>query len=356
MIRILIEDSYADNNRFHRILDGVSHIARKKRAEIKLYKKESEIEDGCKVVILICQSLKWSVDNVKALNLRNIHPLVFGFQYLDTIYTYSSIAPNFTRSSYLITKYILSRREGKIAVVGFNEDSLPDRLKLKGIEYAAREYGRELQVFENKGDVIKSVEDFAANSEGISNVVCVNDNIAVTIHQSYIQLLEGRSMCSCSGLKISEFFSTPYPVCRIDYYSAGVQLALLYFFLEKEEVTASTVVTFDIGFSLGKTALDISGNAFIEETEAYSRSEIDFFGDKALLSMERLDRMLTDCDEIDIKILKDITENVTYSEIADKYYMNVNTVKYRLKKMLDTVGAASKKELLEIISAYGLSF
>lgn len=356
MIRILIEDNYTDNNRFHRILDGVCHISRKKRTEIKLYTSESDIEDGSKVVILICQSLKWSVDNVKALNLRKIHPLVFGFQYLDTLYSYSSIAPNFTRSSYLITKYILSKKQGRIAVVGFNEDSLPDRLKLKGIEYAAREYGQEISVFENDGDVIKSVEAFAEKADGVSAIVCVNDNIAVTIRQTYPSLLEGRNICSCSGLKISEFFSDPYPVCRIDYYRAGMQLALLYAFLEKEEVTNSTVMTFDIGFSIGKNELVLPSEAAVDESSSYSSSEVDFFGDKALLSMERLDRMLTDCDGTDIKILKDITENVTYADIADKYYMNVNTVKYRLKKMLETLGVASKKELLEVITHYGLKF
>ena len=266
------------------------------------------------------------------------------------MYKYSSIAPNYTKSSYRLTKFILSESAGKTAIVGYNEDSLPDRLKYIGIRYAVNEEKQPYEVFKNNGDVLACLEHFASSCEDVKNIVCCNDNVAIALYTKYPHLLKDRKMCSCSGLKISEYFENQYPVCRIDYYNAGIQLAMLYLFLIKEEVIYSTVMTFDVEFSGDKADL------IPAKTEVYSHAEVDFYGDKNLTRMENLDRMLTTCDETDFIILREITDNNTYESIAEKYYLAVNTIKYRMKKMLETACVGSRKELLAFLEEYGVKF
>ncbi len=354
MFYILIEENYADNNRFHKLLDGITSIAKKKHVEVELYKTVDSLPAECRVAILICQSLKWSTDRIVELNQKKIHPLVFGFQYLDTMYKYSSIAPNYTKSAYRLTKYMLSKNAGKTAILGYNEDSLPDRLKYTGIKYAVNEAECEYEIFKNNGDVRLCLKEFSKKCSEISNIVCCNDNIAVMLYNEYSELLSDKKMCSCSGIKISEFFEKPYPVCRIDYYQAGIQLAMLYRFLIKQETIYSTVMTFDMDFA-GASDDEIpmvspSGN------EIYSIAQVDFYGDKSFKDMEALDNMLSGCDATDIAILYDITNGSTYEKIAEKYYLAINTVKYRVKKMLDTVGADSRRSLITLLDEYGVKF
>ena len=352
MIHILIEENYSDNNRFHRLFEGISSVVRKKHEDVKVCGRIEELPASCRVVILVCQSLKWSVERVAALNERGIHPLVFGFPYLDTLYDYSSIAPNYTKAAFRLTRYMLSRNAGKTAVVGYNEDSLPDRLKLTGIRYAAEEMGQSTVIFANNGDVEVCLKHFSQECEDVKNVVCCNDNVAILLHCRYPHLLEGRRMGSCSGLKLSEFFAEPYPVCRSDYFAAGVQLASLYLMLAKAETLCSTVMTFDMQFSCeGEEAFYHPKGA-----QSYSRAAVDFYGDKSLERMERLDRMLTDCDETDLSILAEVARGITYSEIADSRYLAVNTVKYRIKKMMETVGVDSRRELQALIDEYKVTF
>jgi len=353
MIYILIESSYAENTRYLRLLEGISSVAKRKHAELSVHTDVFDIPTEARVVIIICQSLKWSTDRIEELNARNIHPLVFGFQYLDTMYKYSSIAPNYTKSAYRLTKSIICGVGERTAILGYNEDSLPDRLKYIGIRYAVNETGGTYEVFRNHGDVIECLDSFEKGSEGIKNIVCCNDNIAIMLLAKYPHLAEGRRLCSCSGLKISEFFENPYPVCRIDYFEAGVQLAMLYRFLCKEEVIYSTVMTFDMDFAASEGEISM---AIPEGDEIYSRYEVDFYGDKSLKDMEMLDRMLSLCDETDISILADISEGETYEAIAEKYFLAVNTVKYRVKKMLDTTGRDSRRQLTELLTEYGIKF
>ncbi len=354
MIYILLEDSYSDNTRYHRLLSGISSVAKRKHLEIGVYKSCEELPPECRVAILICQSLKWSTDRICELNAMGIHPLVFGFQYLDTMYRYSSIAPNYTKSAYKLTRYILSGNPGKTAVLGYNEDSLPDRLKYTGIRYAVEESGGEHAIFPNNGDVLACIRDFEAAAEGIENIVCCNDNIAITIYNKFPHLLRDRKICSCSGLKISEYFEKPYPVCRINYYEAGVQLAMLYRFLTKESIIYSTVMTLDMDFLDNGAEGESAAISFPGAENIYSREEVDFYGDGSLRDMELLDRMLTDADETDIKILSDVINGKTYDDIAEELYMATNTVKYRTKKMVEAAGVASRRELAARLLEYGV--
>ena len=353
MFYILIEENYAENNRVHKLLDGIGSVAKKKHDDIGIFNQACELPDDCRVAILICQSLKWSTDRIEELNERGIHPLVFGFQYLDTMYKYSSIAPNYTKSAYRLTKYILSEQKGKTAILGYNEDSLPDRLKYIGIRYAVNEAGESYEVYKNHGDVISCLNQFSEKCGEISNIVCCNDNIAVMLYNKYKDIIKDKRICSCSGMKISEYFEDPYPVCRVDYIEAGVQLAMLYRFLLKEEVIYSTVMTFDMEFIEGRGDIPMASPA---GAEIYSTSEIDFYGDKNLSDMEALDIMLSNCDETDIAILYDIKSGLTYEKIAENHYLAINTVKYRVKKMLDTVGTDSRRTLIALLDEYGVRF
>ena len=355
MFYILIEESYSGNNRFRNLLDGITSVAKKKHVEVEIYKNVCDLPNECNVAILICQSLKWSTDRIDELNRKNIHPLVFGFQYLDTMYRYSSIAPNYTKSAYRLAKHVLSANKGKVALLGYNEDSLPDRLKYTGIKYAINDAQVEYELFRNNGDVIACLEDFAKRCDDISSIVCFNDNIAVMLYNKYADIIKGKRMCSCSGNKISEYFENPYPVCRIDYYEAGIQLAKLYRFLAKQEILYSTVMTFDMEV-MGATEDDGVPMVSPIGNEIYSGEQVDFYGDKSFKDMEALDNMLSCCDETDVAILYDVTNGSTYEKIAEKYYLAINTVKYRVKKMLDAVGADSRRSLIALLDEYGIKF
>ena len=351
MIYILIEESYSENSRYYKLLEGITSVAKKKHLEIGIYKSCDELPSECRVAILICQSLKWSTDRISELNAKNIHPLVFGFQYLDTMYRYSSIAPNYTKLAYMLTKFVVSENHGKTAVLGYNEDSLPDRLKYIGIKYAVDEMKCEYTLFRNEGNVFACLDNFEAGCADIKNIICCNDNIAVALYAKYPHLLKDRRIGSCSGLKISEYFENPYPVCRINYYEAGVQLAMLYRFLTKENIIYSTVMTFDIDFiSNGEPIPSFE----LPSAEIYSNVEIDFYGDDSLRDMENLDKMLMSSDDVDIRILADIVNGKTYDTIAEELYMATNTVKYRVKKMMDVAAVSSKKDLIALLDEYSI--
>ena len=112
-------------------------------------------------------------------------------------------------------------------------------------------------------------------------------------------------------------------------------------------------MTFDMDF-VGGTADESMPSPV--GAEMYSASEIDFYGDENLADMERIDIMLSACDSTDIAILSDVTDGQTYEKISEKYYLAINTVKYRVKKMMEYTATESRKELIALLESYKIKF
>lgn len=353
MVHMLVEENYAGNNRIDLILEGIRSVIRKKRIYIKQYRYVEEIDKSVRVVIVICASLKWATDTVEKLNDMGIHPLLFGFQYIDTMYRYSCVTLTYTKTMYLLTGYLLSKNPGNTALLGYNSDSLPDRLKLIGVRYATDKYGVECKVYKNEGDVRECIENFAKESEGIKNIVCANDGIAVILRGMAPDLLKDRLMCSCSGMRVSEFTPCPHPTSIINYFKAGVQLAELYFFLLRCEEISATVIQLEMDIEFGKGEIDGEMPAI---GMVYSRRTVDFYGDSLIREVDGLDRMLIQCDETDMAILRHITKGMPYEDIAEFEHLALNTVKYRIHAMLKNAELESRKDLLSVIRKYGLIF
>ncbi len=352
MIHILVEENYSKNSRFISLLEGISIYLRRRHDEYAVYKTPEELPSDCRVVAVICQSLAWSVDMVAKLNSMNIHPLIFGFQYLDTMYSYSSLSPDYTKSAYKVTNHIIRGESHRLAVLGYNPDSLPDRFKLTGIKYAVNESGGSCEVFENSGDVVACFEKFRTRAKDFTKIVCCNDSIAILLLSKYSELAQDKEMCSCTGEMLSESLKSPYPVCRINYVAAGEKLASLYRFLSKGEKIPSTAMTLDVDVPCEGT----EGAFSPARSSADVGNKVDFYGDSEICKIELLNAMLLDADGTDIMILSELEDGATYEEISGKHYISVNALKYRTKKMVENARVSSKKELISRLSEYGISF
>ena len=351
MIHVLIEENYAHNNRIDLILQGISSIVKRKRIGIKLYTDIAKLGENVRVVVLLCASLKWATDTIESLNAVGIHPLLFGFQYIDTMYEYSCITPTYTKTMYLLTSHLLSRMPGETALLGYNSDSLPDRLKLMGVRHAVNTFGVPMKLFKNNGNVAACIADFEENGGDVKNIVCVNDGIAVILRNDYPHLLEGRQMCSCSGMKISDYLTPRYPTSTINYFKAGARLAELYLFLDKSEVIGSTVMTIDMDIHTGSGEIE---DRIPFKGVAHSIAEVDYYGDALVKEVENLDRMLSLCDGLDMDILRDTMQGIPYEQIAERRHLAPNTVKYRVYAMVKNAGVSSRKELLAEIEKFRL--
>ena len=354
MITVLIEENYAKNSRVGLILDGILSVTRRKRVAVEVYTDEKKIKSKPRVVVLICASLKWATEIIEKFNGLGIHPLLFGFQYIDTAFRYSCITLNYTQNTYLLTRYLLDKDAGETVFLGANKDSMTDRQKYIGMELAVKEAGTVYREVENKGDITACIDSFASDSDGVKNVVCSNDAVAIIFCTRYPEIAAKVNVCSCSAMKFSEYVQVKYPTAFVNYYKAGIQIAKLYLFLDKsEEINYSTFMMLEMDLNLNDGG---EVRPFDPKGMAQSSKTGDFYGDPNVREVELLENMLLKCDEIDFAILKAIIADVPYEEIAEIENLAVNTVKYRMHAMLVNSGLQSKRRLVETLRFYGLKF
>lgn len=354
MITVLVEENYAKNSRVGLILDGILSVTRRKRVAVEVYTDEKKIKSNPRVVVLICASLKWATETIEKFSDRGIHPLLFGFQYIDTVFRYSCITLTYTQNTYLLTRYLLDKDNGETVFLGANKDSMTDRQKYVGMELAVKEAGTTYREVENNGDVVACIDEFMKNSDGVKNVVCSSDAVAIILCTRYPEVPTKFNVCSCSAMKFSERMQVKHPTACINYYKAGVQIAELYLFLERSDEINSTFMTLEMDLNLN----DGGENSLSYESRGLTKSSktVDFYGDPSVREVELLENMLLKCDEIDEAILKWIMADVPYEKIAEIENLAVNTVKYRIHAMLVNSGVQSKRRLVEILKFYGLKF
>ena len=68
--------------------------------------------------------------------------------------------------------------------------------------------------------------------------------------------------------------------------------------------------------------------------------------------MIRAEKVISHCLPIDIDILRFLKEDISYSDAASRLYIAENTLKYRLKRMLELSECQTKKELLDLVGRY----
>ena len=83
-----------------------------------------------------------------------------------------------------------------------------------------------------------------------------------------------------------------------------------------------------------------------------TRDKFDLFADAPLNDMMLAEKILAECDALDIEIMRGIYEGMKNADIAEMLHASESTVKYRVKRMINLGSFASRTELMSIMASY----
>lgn len=349
MIQVLVEERYKDNIRFNEAFEGFKSAVFARKESFVLLKDKNDFNPKERVLVVFGISLNWIEDVFAFCSERKIHPLVFGLRPKFHLIPFSYLSKDYVMSFYLLTKKIIStsKKKGKIAFIGFNPSSPHDLFKKEGFLLATKENNVEPVFFDNEGDSTALVNKLISAEDEYDDLVFVNDDLLL-LYVSKSKNAETKNMAGFGGSKIKEYIKVPYITGTIDYFEAGKVLANLYFFLAKQKEIYSVSV---------KMPLKLSCDIDEEVARSYSyEKDIDFYHDKAIEEIDLLNETLLNMDEADINIVILLNNGAKYETIADACYVSLNTVKYRIKKILKISKRKSKTELLALFKKYKVDF
>lgn len=342
-------------------LRGIQSTVSKRKYESRIFYEVEEVptaEGTRKPIVVFCNSEQRSLLILQALCQKNYHPIFVAGRMTVSGYRYSNVSIDYRDACYRMTKMLLRAEPSPIAFLGFNHDSIPDKLRLQGFESAVEEFGVESRVISNFGNICACIEELWQCHDQYRNVLCVNDFHAIL----FLQRLKREEIdpskyqiCGFGNTALSQYSSPRLTTAEINYEQAGRCAVELYTVLEKMQNLQAATLTVDTEiYARGSTRAVLSATVESPGLRDPFRENDGFYRDRCVMELDHMDSMLSVCDEIDLKILSGLLHGEPYSEICERNFIALNTIKYRVKKMISNAKVTDKNELIHRIRYYGL--
>ncbi|MDR2201978.1 MAG: hypothetical protein LBP26_04360 [Clostridiales bacterium] len=300
--------------------------------------------EGC-AVIINGVSKDWTAAAVGAVLQKDCVPLALTPVNLRGC---STIALDF----YNVYKDMLAlfKKEGapRAALIGALKTSFNDDVKILAVSdyYGGCADGH---IFYNDAGLAQTFEAFFERLGDYDAAAFVNDVVAF----NFMRFLKNKSgqngvrlrFGTLASTALAEFFPKSVITEKFDCFQIGAEAVKLAAFLQKSgnlcEVAALVRDKKRIGGD------NIAGGG--------CGAQNAFYGDTAVESVFRLEKLLSACDSADIGILKGISEGKNYVRIGLENYLSEAAVKYRVRRLRGIFGTASPRELarsvLSVLSA-----
>ena len=341
-IRILCEKACAESIWCKQLFSGLVKELKKRRIG---FEQDGDIskEDG---VCMIGMSNEWTQSEVARCNERGCVPIVLSTQSGRTVKgEYHLICSDMEGVTKDLKEAFVSAGRKKIALYGAGHTS--DLDKDRSDVFSELVSGSQ-NIFRNTGNLEYCFRSFLPKAARFDGVVCVNGYAAISLvkklEKENPQILKQTVIVSCEEVLRHSKYNQWVSYVDLNLESYGkVGLSVL-------ELTEHNREIGNITIKMKGTVCEIPKKS--EKTKDTAAAEELQLKDPEIISMERIEQLLRDADDLDHHIIAMLLSDATYSEISDSCYMTEGNIKYRVKKYMSICECRTKKELLELLREY----
>ncbi len=348
---LISEPSYSTTNWYQSSLAALKNRARKKRVTLAFSTSAADAaEESCAFVL--GGSASWISQTVHQLQICGCHPIILSeLPNYDLFGKYSSVKTDYNRFMSALYQLFYTCERRRTAFYGMNPASFSDMSRKNAFLscFAAGE------IFENNGSLQQCFDAFwsAHQKEAFDAVICANDFAAVSL---LVHLK--RAGADPKSIRIAVHSNArllgrfPEIVsARVDHEAVAAAAFEIAACIEGNPEFIGMHITVDCRPEADGA---IQANACVPSpAEIVFESQTDaLYTDTELSELMRIEHLLSECDETDIKILRLLGDSA--DEIAENTFLSDNGVKYRIKKMKKICGVESKREIPLLLSKYDI--
>ncbi len=346
------------NKFFHEIMKGIKEEVLTKNITPFFTDNLSELIRTCnalgeKIAVIVEYSRREAFRVFEKLSAHGIHCIFINMKIATSaasLQKHSSVCHDYEGTTRSLILGCCQDGVKKMAYLGYNEDSYSDTVKLNLIRELLGEEGDKYDVYRNNGDVQACLSAFIERINEYDTVICANDIFIVLLFTS-VGNIQNLRVIGSSFLNLNDLYRNNYTTVMLDNEQVGRCAVMAYRFLRKTENILALDVKVAAKIIPSQDSME-SSEQEIEEDEVGTSNV--FFNDEQVSELLTLENMFIKCDETDIRILKAIKEGKTYAAIEESEYIAINTIKYRLNRMVKRAGADGKRELFDLLEKYHL--
>lgn len=352
-VPVLLKDMYLVNPQLNSIVKGIQSMARRKKLTVRMTSSFDEVIDWCfrgnvRAAIVLSYSKAEAELLARRFYEKRIHPVFTNMQPDGSVYPYSCVTQDYHYICDLLVSEAVRGGAKKIAYVGNNPDSYTDYQRFCELQRGVKEYGLLCDVYDNVGNIRDCIDAYLHRADEYDAVICANDIIAVLLVRQF-KNPESRNIMGFGGMVIGEQIRG-FKTIALDYFGIGSHAVEIYSLLVKEKDIESITMTVTSRDTHEAETL----RPRTEEGEA--RERIDFYDDGDVIRTSALENLLLNCDDVDRTILRCLLRGDHYNTIEENNYISLNTIKYRINKMIKNAGVEDKNGLLALIRSYDIKF
>ena len=356
VVSIIIEQAFSSSYWCSQYLRGINAEAKRKNVDTCILTDISEFDNTTHVntAILIGTSLLWLYETIEQLRARSIKCVVLSAQKRQGFRAgVSFISMDYEDALEKLTLYLASIGRTRTALFAVNPDSTTDQNK-KAAFLSANEQSTEKDVYYFNATLDELCRQLHDNIDSYDSVICVNHISEIVLskyldqHQCHIPHDIHIAVFGDSEVDRDERMQE-HTLIRIKPKEAGKLAIRTVRLLEghPELSRVSLSICCEIITKDGAVSVDDSSC-----TIASAQSEHHSSRSERISSALIHERILCNCDRVDIEILKGITERESYSKIASRIHISENTIGYRIKRLMALSDMKTKEEMIKALEPY----
>ena len=319
------------------------------------YQKLPRTRANDRLVVLIGTSPKWISQALAFLSDNGVGVLLVSCQPPENAQVRGVVRIDYAAGIGQLLAHLSDCGCERPALYGCYADSSADLIKRWSF---AERLGPNAQIFENHGSLADCANEFISDSSYFDSVICANDIAAASLiqhlHAAGIRIPRDIQVVCFGSSEISRLFSPSITSLTLDNTEVGQQTVMAYAYLAKTDG--------DVNISVrvrGKLIIRESScvaNTITAAEQPLTHEPVfttGFYDDHEVQTFTRLERILLGCDTIDREILRLISTEVTTEKIAEQLSLAVETVRYRIRRILSNAGLKTRAELLSFITGSG---
>jgi DNA-binding LacI/PurR family transcriptional regulator len=347
---------------------GIFDCAAGHKAEVVFFKESQleatikELPDKHEPIIIIGASIPWLNDIYNRLSSTSARTILLGTNEQLPRRNSCVITLNHREATWDIVHYLHSAGRRRLTFFGFNPRSLNDKAKREGLLAAAEslqlDFNADEDVYFNAGNLEACFQNFLPKIKSYDAAICTNDLPAVSLIQRAmtmgVRVPENLYVISYGNTLLSRLVTPTLTSTTLNYGDTGRHAVDSYFYLRQNPDISSQLIALSSTIAVrASTGYYLSPSNYIDKQKSpvthFHNS--GFFDDPFVKRMMRIEDFFNAIDAVDMKILAALLDGEKYADIIRCMFISDSMLRYRIRKMEQLIGAESRKEMIDKVSA-----
>lgn len=365
IVPVLWDEECFASSIYKEMAQGICNAAAKTQRSVQIYTSceqlLNEVPDDRTVMVIGYETPKLQT-SLLALTERGRQVILAGLDDERFGARISSASPSRRRATALLIQYLMACGKKKIALVACGDRSVNDLMRCETLKsylvaQGCKDPDRHLFFYSNY--VEESFDAFYPRWKAFDAVICPNDYVALCFirfcQEKGIRIPEDLYLAAFSDRTLSRFCKPSITTMSIDFGAVGNCTFQAWEFLEnhRDEHLQMQITTPSRLIVRQSTACEMhpidENNVIIFDADYQGGP---FYSDPTIAKVMQVENCLTQCDQLNLKIIGNLLEGKNYDHISEKLFISRSALNYRLKKIFTAADVSSRKEFETLFGEY----